>query len=105
MAKTHTYTSFDDLLQNTSKPLLVDFYATWCGPCRMLAPIVSQVQSMMKPQIQVAKIDTDKYPEIASRFQVQALPTLILFKNGQPAHRIEGVQAAEQIMAQIAPFL
>lgn len=105
MSKTQTFSSFDDLISQTATPLLVDFYAIWCGPCKMLAPIVSQVQTLLQGKIRVAKIDTDKYPDIASRFEVHALPTLILFKNGEPVHRMEGVQPAEQIMAQISPFL
>ena len=105
MSQTQTFSSFDDLISQTDMPLLVDFYAIWCGPCKMLAPIVSQVQTMMKGKIQVAKIDTDKYPDIAGRFEVHALPTLILFKDGEPVHRMEGVQPAENIMAQISPFL
>ena len=71
----------------------------------MLSPIIEQVQMLLKGRIQVAKIDTDKYPDIAGRFQVHALPTLVLFKGGKPVHRIEGVQPAEQIVAQISPFL
>lgn len=105
MAKTQNFSSFDDLISQTSTPLLVDFYATWCGPCRMVAPILAQVQTLMKGKIQVAKIDTDKYPNIAGRFNVHALPTLILFKQGEPVHRMEGVLPAEQIMDQIAPFV
>lgn len=105
MAKSQSFSTFDELIDQTPTPLLVDFYATWCGPCRMVAPIVAQVQTLLKGKIQVAKIDTDKYPSIAGRFNVQALPTLILFKQGEPVHRIEGVLPAEQIMEQISPFL
>jgi thioredoxin len=105
MSKSQTFSSFDDLINQTDSPLLVDFYATWCGPCKMLSPILSQVQTLMNGKIRVAKIDTDKYPEIAGRFEVHALPTLILFKKGEPVHRMEGVQPAEQLMAQISPFL
>ena len=105
MPKTQQFSSFDDLIRQTKPPLLVDFYATWCGPCKMLSPIVAQVQTLLKGKIQVAKIDTEKYPDIAGRFEVHALPTLILFKAGKPVHRMEGVQPAEQIMAQINPFL
>jgi thioredoxin len=105
MSKSQNFANFDDLINQTDTPLLVDFYATWCGPCKMLSPILSQVQTLMNRKIRVAKIDTDKYPEIAGRFEVHALPTLILFKKGEPVHRMEGVQPAEQLMAQISPFL
>ena len=105
MAKTQKFESFEDLIAQTKTPLLVDFFATWCGPCRMMGPILQQVQTLQKGRLQVAKIDTDKYPAIAGRFDVHALPTVILFKNGEPVHRIEGVQPAENIIQQISPFL
>lgn len=105
MAKTQKFESFEDLIAQTKTPLLVDFFATWCGPCRMMGPILQQVQTLQKGRLQVAKIDTDKYPTIAGRFDVHALPTVILFKNGEPVHRIEGVQPAENIIQQISPFL
>ncbi|MCM1983554.1 thioredoxin [Lyngbya confervoides] len=105
MAKTQEFQSFDDLLQQSPKPVLVDFYATWCGPCRMLSPILSQVQTLLKDKIQVVKIDTDKYPDLAQKFSVHALPTLVLFKAGVPVHRLEGVAPAEKIIEQLSPLL
>jgi thioredoxin-like negative regulator of GroEL len=60
------YTSFEDLIASSEKPLLVDFYATWCGPCRMLAPILDQVQVLMRDKLQIVKIDTDCYPDLAT---------------------------------------
>ncbi|KAH9325965.1 hypothetical protein KI387_006143, partial [Taxus chinensis] len=83
-----TFSSFDDMLEKSEQPVLVDFYATWCGPCQYMVPILEDVSRRMKDKIHVVKIDTEKYPSIASRYGVQALPTFILFKNGQPFDRL-----------------
>jgi thioredoxin len=99
------YTSFEDLIASSEKPLLVDFYATWCGPCRMLAPILDQVQALMRDKLQIVKIDTDRYPDLASHYEIHALPTLVLFKKGQPVERIEGVMPPEQLVARLTPLL
>lgn len=98
MAVKKQFQSFQELLSSSEKPVLVDFYATWCGPCKMMSTILDQVNLMMKDRLQVVKIDTDQYPQLASDHQVHALPTLVLFKNGQPVDRIEGVLTADQIV-------
>ncbi|OMO54876.1 Cation efflux protein [Corchorus capsularis] len=86
-AKKQTFNSFDDLLANSDKPVLVDFYATWCGPCQFMVPILEQVSATLNDKIQVVKIDTEKYPKIADKYNIQALPTFILFKDGKPFDR------------------
>lgn len=105
MATKQQFTSFADLLAQSSLPVLVDFYATWCGPCQMMAPILEQVGAQLKGRLKVVKIDTDRYPQLATQYQIHALPTLVLFKDGQPAERIEGVQMAEQLVQQLQPYL
>jgi thioredoxin len=105
MATKQQFTSFTDLLAQSDLPVLVDFYATWCGPCQMMAPILEQVNAQLKGQLKVVKIDSDRYPQLASQYQVHALPTLVLFKNGQPVDRIEGVQRAEQLVQRLRPYL
>lgn len=105
MATKQQFTSFADLLAQSELPVLVDFYATWCGPCQMMAPILEQVNQQLKGRIKVVKIDSDRYPQLASQHQIQALPTLVLFKNGQPVERIEGVQGAEQLVQRIQAHL
>ncbi len=105
MATKKQFTSFEDLLAETDLPLLVDFSAPWCGPCRMMEPILDQVSAQMKQQLQVVKINTDNYPDLASQYQVHALPTLVLFKNGQPVDRVEGVMPAEQLVQRLKPLI
>ena len=93
-----TFSSFQELLSASEVPLLVDFYASWCGPCQMMAPVLEQVKVQMKDKLQVIKINTEKYPSLASTYQIYALPTLVLFKEGQPVERIEGYRTAEQLL-------
>jgi thioredoxin len=98
MAVKKQFSSFEDLLEGSDVPVLVDFYATWCGPCQMMSPILEQVGASLRDRLQVVKIDTDKYPNLASKYQIEALPTLVLFKNGKPAEKIEGVHQAQQLI-------
>ena len=105
MAVKKQFSSFQDLLEGSELPVLVDFYATWCGPCQMMAPILEEVGANLRDRLQVVKIDTDKYPNLASKYQVEALPTLVLFKDGQPAERIEGVQQAQQLIQQLSSLV
>ena len=105
MAIKQKFSSFQDLLNHSSVPVLVDFYATWCGPCQMMSPILEQVNSHLKDRLKVVKIDTDKYANLASQYQIQALPTLVLFKNGQPIERIEGVMQAPQLIQHLQGLL
>ncbi|KFK42093.1 hypothetical protein AALP_AA2G209900 [Arabis alpina] len=100
-AKKQTFNSLDDLLVNSDKPVFVDFYATWCGPCQMMVPILNEVSVALKDKIQVVKIDTEKYPSIANQYKIEALPTFILFKDGQPLDRFEGALAANQLIQRI----
>ena len=105
MAVKKQFSSFQDLLDNCPVPVLVDFYATWCGPCQMMSPILEQVGANLRDRLQIVKIDTDKYPGLASQYGIEALPTLVLFKNGQPADRIEGVMQAPQLVQHLSSQL
>jgi thioredoxin len=105
MAVKQQFTSFEDAIANSDVPILVDFYATWCGPCQMMSKILEQVNADLNGQLRVIKIDTDKYPQIASAHHIQALPTLVLFKDGQSVDRIEGVLQAPQLIDRIGQFL
>jgi thioredoxin len=105
MAVKKQFDSFEELLSGSELPVLVDFYATWCGPCQMMAGILEQVNAQMKHQVKVIKIDTEKYPQLASEHQIHALPTLMLFKQGQPVERIEGVVPAEQLIQRLKALM
>ncbi len=105
MATKQQFSSFADLLAQSDVPVLVDFYATWCGPCQMMAPILEQVGHQLKGQLKVVKIDAERYPKLASQYHVQAYPTLVLFKNGHPVDRIEGVLMVDPLIQRLRPHL
>ncbi len=105
MATTQQFTSFEDAIANSDLPVLVDFYATWCGPCKMMADILEQVNHQLNGRVRIMKIDTDRYPQIASDHQIQALPTLVLFKDGHSVDRIEGVLQADRLVDRLQQFL
>ncbi|XAR62488.1 Protein-disulfide reductase [Bertholletia excelsa] len=104
-AKKQTFSSFDELLANSDKPILVDFYATWCGPCQFMAPILNEVSAVMSEKIQLVKIDTEKYPSIANKYRIEGLPTFIIFKDGEPYDRFEGALTAKQLIERIESAL
>ena len=101
MTTKQQFNSFEELLSGSELPVLVDFYAPWCGPCQMMAPILEQVNKQMQQKLRVVKINTDKYPQLASQHQIHALPTLVFFKQGQPVERIEGVVPADALIQRL----
>ncbi|KAK7270426.1 hypothetical protein RIF29_23548 [Crotalaria pallida] len=100
-AKKQSFSSFDELLANADKPVLVDFYATWCGPCQFMVPILNEVSVRLGDKIQVVKIDTEKYPSIANKYKIEALPTFVIFKDGEPFDRFEGAMTADQLVERV----
>ncbi|XP_022152246.1 thioredoxin Y2, chloroplastic-like [Momordica charantia] len=104
-AKNQTFSSFDDLLANSDKPVFVDFYATWCGPCQFMVPILEKVSATLGDTVQVVKIDTEKYPAIADKYKIEALPTFILFKDGKLLDRFEGALTARDLIQRIEDSL
>jgi thioredoxin 1 len=89
--------SFNNIIQS-EKPVLVDFFATWCGPCQTLAPILKQVKDNLGERISIIKIDVDKNQQIAAQYQVRGVPTLILFQNGKQLWRQSGVLSTSDLI-------
>ncbi len=105
MATKQEFNSFEDMLASSDLPVLVDFYATWCGPCQMMAKILEQVSAQMPGKLKIVKIDTDKYEQLAVDHRIYALPTLVLFKNGEAVDRIEGVMQTADLIQRLQSFL
>ncbi|WP_017316370.1 thioredoxin [Mastigocladopsis repens] len=105
MSTKKQFNSFEEMLSGSDVPVLVDFYADWCGPCHMMSPILEQVNAQLQGRIRVVKIDTEKYPALASQYEIYALPTLVLFKQGKPVERIEGVVQAPQLVQQLTTLI
>lgn len=97
-------TTFSELI-NSDTPVLVDFYADWCGPCKTMSPVIEQIASHYTGKIKVIKIDTDKNPQAAGQYQVRGIPTFILFKKGQPVWRASGAMPKQQLERGIEPFI
>ena len=97
--------TFEQEVLRADKPVLGDFWAAWCGPCRMVAPVLEQIASERPEQVKIAKLDVDANPISAGRYGVRAIPTMILFKNGQEAERLVGYMPKERLLQQLAPHV
>ena len=90
--------TFDDFLSRTELPVVVDFWAAWCGPCRMMAPAFERAAAELKSEVRFAKVDTEAAQAIAARYGIRSIPTMILFKGGREANRISGALDARSIL-------
>lgn len=100
-----TDATFEKEVLQAATPVLVDFWAAWCGPCRMIAPVVKEIASEQAGTLKVGKLDVDQNPGTATRFGVQSIPTLIVFKDGQPVERIVGYMPKERLLDRVRPHL
>ena len=94
-----------DTLSNNGKPFIIDFFATWCQPCKMMHPILEQVKEVLGDRIRIIKVDVDKYGVTASQYGIQSVPTLMLFRRGEVLWRTSGVMQKSELLATIDPFL
>ena len=97
--------TFDEHVKGSDVPVLVDFWAEWCGPCKMISPVLEEIAEEHAGKIQIGKLNIDDNLEVTRRFDVMSIPTLILFKNGEPEVRLIGAKPKGQLLQEIAEYL
>ncbi len=102
---TLTTATFDELVASSDTPVIVDFWAEWCGPCKMIAPILSEIAAEQAGKLTVAKLNVDENPELAMRFNVMSIPTLLVFNNGEVAKRLVGAKGKGALLQELQEFL
>ncbi|MBW3614136.1 MAG: thioredoxin [Actinobacteria bacterium] len=102
---TLTDANFNEEVKGSPEPVLVDFWAEWCGPCKMIAPMLQEIATEQAGKLRVAKLNVDEAPATARQFQVMSIPTLILFKDGEMQKRVVGARGKGQLMEELSEFL
>ena len=97
--------TFDESVGSAANAVVVDFWAEWCGPCKMIAPVLEEIASEQAGKISIAKINIDDNPDIARRFDVLSIPTLIVFKDGTPQKRLVGAKGKAQLLQELSEFI
>ena len=100
-----TDATFESAVIKSETPVLVDFWAEWCGPCKMIAPVLDEISTEMEGQVVIGKLDVDSNPSTAMSYGVMSIPTLLLFKNGEPVERIVGYNPKPQLVGKLQPHL
>jgi thioredoxin 1 len=100
-----TSANFDETVAASDKPVVVDFWAEWCGPCKMVAPILGEIASEQSDKITVAKVNVDDNPDLAMRYNVMSIPTLIVFDGGEVRRRLVGAKGKGQLLQELDEFL
>ena len=102
---TLTTSTFDETVASSSTPVVVDFWAEWCGPCKMIAPILGEIAQENEGDITIAKLNVDENPDLAMRFNVMSIPTLLVFKDGAVAKRLVGAKGKGALLQELQEFL
>ena len=97
--------NFKNEVLESSTPVLVDFWAEWCGPCKIISPILDQIATELGGKIKIAKLNVDEAPDLAGEYNVMSIPTLLIFKNGQPVDQIVGAMPKDRLLDKINPHL
>ena len=97
--------TFDEVIGSSSEPVLVDFWAEWCGPCKMIAPILQEIADEQAGKIKIVKLNVDEAPDVAMKYQVMSIPTLIVFKDGAEDLKLVGARGKAQLLESLSAYL